>query len=122
MKKSLLFATMLFAAVFVFGDAVPNSLQAQKGKKFTGRLPTYWRRLGLSKDQIQTIYKTQSEYDDKKAALEAQLKKLESDEKTALFKVLTTKQFERLRKIYQDKLGIDLGTPPKKKSGVEKKK
>ncbi len=86
---------------------------AQETKKYTGRLPNGWRKLGLSKDQVQQIYKVQTEYGEKIEALELQIEKLEEEEKGEMLKVLTDPQREYLKKMLLEKAGIKLPSPKK---------
>jgi Spy/CpxP family protein refolding chaperone len=68
-------------------------------EKPTGRLPPGFAKLGLSDEQKQKIYKIQAEYQSKIQALRAQIKKLEEEERTQIFSVLTPGQKELYRKL-----------------------
>lgn len=68
-------------------------------KVYRGQLPTYWKQIGLSDDQKQTIYKTQSIYDEKYAILKAQMDELKTKERKELEDILTADQKKRLRDI-----------------------
>ena len=72
-----------------------------------GQLPTYWKQLGLSKDQVQTVYKIQSDYRPKIDDLKQKITKLQAQEKAELEKVLTPAQKERLREIIAGKAPSD---------------
>src|SRR5262245_40015331 len=83
-------------------------------KKLTGKLPTHWPKLGLTDEQKQKVYKIQSEYGDKIAALEKQVKDLKSHEKSDMEKILTEGQKTRLKEILLDKAGLDTKKDDKK--------
>lgn len=82
------------------------AVNAQQGKKFRGRLPDYWKKLGLSKDQIQQVYAIQREYYARIQALQEQIKKLQDEERAKLLAILTESQKQRLREIYLKKAGL----------------
>jgi hypothetical protein len=82
-------------------------------KKIKGTLPANWGKLGLTDKQKQDVYKAQSEYKDKIADLEKQIKELKEAEKSAMEKVLTDEQKKRLKEIVNAKLP-DTKDPDKK--------
>src|SRR5262245_1648032 len=57
-----------------------ESKSAEK-PRLRGQLPANYKRLGLSTEQTQKIYKIQNDFDKKIAELEEQLKKMKDDEK-----------------------------------------
>lgn len=71
--------------------------------RLKGQLPANWKKLGLTDEQTQKVYKIQGEYDAKIDALEAQIRKLKQDEKGDLMKVLTDAQKARLKEINEGK-------------------
>ena len=71
--------------------------------KLKGQLPPNWKKLGLTEDQVQKVYKVQADYDSKVEALQEQIKKLRQEEKGDLIKVLTDAQKSRLKEINEGK-------------------
>lgn len=67
--------------------------------KLKGTLPMHYKRLGLSEDQKQQVYRVKKTFKDKAAALEKQIKALKSEERAELEKVLTAAQRARLKEI-----------------------
>jgi hypothetical protein len=105
-------------ALLVFAGHSFKGVSAQEPKKFSPRLPNGWRQLGLSKEQVDTIYKIQGNYHDKMQALKMQLEKMEKDQVAEMANVLSPMQRDNLRKLLQDKSGLPPEprtdkTPPK---------
>jgi hypothetical protein len=71
--------------------------------KLKGQLPAGWSKLGLTDTQKQQIYKTESDYQTKIGALEAQIRQLRKQRKAELEKVLTDAQKARLKEILAEK-------------------
>jgi hypothetical protein len=71
-------------------------------KRLRGVLPPHYRKLALSQDQVQKIYKIQANYDDKLAELEEKIKQLKGEEKKEIEGVLTTAQKARLKEILME--------------------
>jgi len=67
--------------------------------KLKGQLPPNWGKLGLTDEQKQKVYKVQADFDQKKAALEKQLKDLKSQERGEMEKVLSDAQKARLKEL-----------------------
>lgn len=75
-------------------------LSAQESKpKYSGYLYPNWRKLGLSADQKQAVYKIQTEHRVKIRELEAQLEALKVQERTEAIKGLTPTQKMRLAEV-----------------------
>lgn len=87
--------------------------------KAKGQLPQNWGKLGLTDKQKQQVYKTQEEYRDRIEKLRVEIKKLQDQEKTEMFKVLTEEQKTRLKEILAGKAG-DAPKDDKKKDGDKK--
>jgi hypothetical protein len=91
----------LIAALVVGGLIIAGS----ESKAFApvtaegGALPAKWKELGLSDAQKKEIYGIQAEYHRNILDLEAQIKKLRTEEQEKLIKVLTDDQKKRLREI-----------------------
>jgi Spy/CpxP family protein refolding chaperone len=84
--------------------------------KSKGQLPTGWKKLGLTDDQVKKIYQIQSDYRPKLEALEQQIKDLRKQELLDAFKVLTEAQKARLKELADDKVPTD----PDKKDDAKK--
>jgi len=97
----------LLAGVVYFASG--PSLAQKDGPAPKGFLPANWKKIGLSDDQVKTIYKIQAGYDTKIDALKAQIDALKKEEKTELEKVLTPAQKEKLKEILIG--GLDKDTP-----------
>jgi len=69
------------------------------GAKARGILPANWKKLGLTDDQVQKVYKIESDYRDKIGVLEAKIKQMREDEKAQMETVLTDAQKARLKEI-----------------------
>lgn len=109
----------LFALLAVFAVATVGFAQAptkpaepkkddvkkEDPKVVKGQLPTYWRMLGLSEDQVQKVYKIQNKYGDEIDTLEAKIKELKDKMAKERGEVLTAEQKKRLEDIIKDKAG-----------------
>ncbi|QVL34479.1 hypothetical protein KIH39_11390 [Telmatocola sphagniphila] len=67
--------------------------------KARGQLPQNWAKLGLSDEQKQKVYKTQSKYRDQIDELQAKIKKIRDEEHKDLMTILTEEQKKRLIEI-----------------------
>lgn len=118
MQRSIIVFSLFLALGLCYIASPVTNVDAQtKGKK-TGRLPNYWRLLGLSADQIQQVYGLQEKYDMEIDKLEKQIAKLKDQQRVEMFNVLTEAQKTRLREILIKKGG---GVPadPKDKTSVK---
>jgi len=105
------FGVALFASALLFFNTSSIACAQEKDKKPEdppkdkiepkprGQLYPGWRELGLTKDQIEQIYKIQTEHRAKIDALEAQIAKIKKDEKAKAEELLTPAQKARLREI-----------------------
>ena len=64
-----------------------------------GTLPRNWKKLGLTDDQVQKVYKVQGDYRARINALKQQIKALSDEENSEVFKVLTDAQKTRLKEL-----------------------
>ncbi|HMP03199.1 MAG TPA: hypothetical protein PKD86_05570 [Gemmatales bacterium] len=93
------------SVLIILGLACGGLAWAQDGKDETpqarlrGQLPANYKKLGLSEEQVQKIYKIQNDYDVKLRALDEQIKKLKAQQRSDVEKVLTTAQRARLKEI-----------------------
>lgn len=91
------------------GDKDAAKMKEDEGKeeprapRLRGQLPMNYRKLSLSDEQTQKIYKIQAEYDDKIRELEDKIRKLKAEEKKAVEGVLTPGQKARLKEILEAK-------------------
>ncbi len=101
-------ATFLLLAGWIVGqekkvdkkpEGEPKKPEVEPEVKLKGTLPMYYKRLGLSEDQKQQVYRVKKSFREKAAALEKQIKLLKAEEKAAIEKVLTAAQRARLKEI-----------------------
>jgi hypothetical protein len=71
----------------------------EKTTKLKGFLPANFKKLGLSDEQIQKVYKTKADYKEKIESLKAQIEKLKDEERVDLNKILTETQRKLLREL-----------------------
>jgi hypothetical protein len=67
--------------------------------RLKGKLPPNWKKLGLSDDQVQSVFKVQQKYGGQIDQLTSKIADLRKEEKGALDKILTPAQKDRLREI-----------------------
>lgn len=91
-----LLAMTLLAASYQEKD---KDKKAEEPTKLKGQLPANFKRLGLSEEQVQKVYKLRADTKAKINDLEKQIKKLREDEKEALEKILTPDQRKRLKEL-----------------------
>jgi len=84
--------------------------------KARGFLPANWKKLGLSPDQVQSVYKVQGSYKAKIDELAGKIAALRKEEKAELEKILTPAQKERLKEI-----AIGETTTPKDQPSIKDK-
>ena len=89
-----------------------------KKDKIKGMLPAGFKDLGLSKEQVNQIYKIQTEYNAKIKELQSKIDEMKKQKTQEEFKVLTPDQ----RKKYLEAKGVDTKdkTPPKDKAAEKK--
>ena len=114
----------LMALVLVAGVALCGDNKSEPPPKVKGKLPTGWRRLGLSDEQKDKIFEAQSKYAAQIADLTKQLNDLKKKETAELEELLTDAQRARLREIALEKVPADTPketTKPANKPGAEDK-
>ena len=67
--------------------------------KFKGQLPQNWKKLGLTDEQVQNVYKIQSKYNEDIDKLDAKIKELKAAMDKERRGVLTAEQKKRLEEI-----------------------
>jgi len=94
---------LMAVVAFLAGGLLMNSMILQAQDKVEvkprGQLYSKWKELGLSKDQIEKVYKVQSEHRAKIAKLEAEIKKIRAEERAEAERILTPAQKQRLREL-----------------------
>lgn len=108
---ALVVALLLGTAAFAQKPADPP--KKEDPKKVTGQLPTYWKMLGLTDEQVQKVYKVQAKYNTEIDDLEAKIKGLKEKMSKERLEVLTAEQKKRLEEILKEKAGT--GDKPKEK-------
>ena len=101
---------------FVGGRQQPDDI------KFKPRpsLPQGWKKLGLTDEQRNKVYKVQIDYRDRMAALEQKIKELRAEENQELLKILTDAQKARLKELKDEKAGLPPKGEPVKKEEPKK--
>jgi hypothetical protein len=97
--------------------------EPEPAPKVRGMLPKFYKQLGLSDDQRQTIYRVQGRYSAQIEALLEQVRKLRAEENAEIEKVLTEAQKTRLKELKLGETGKpkDSDTKPIDKGVTEKK-
>jgi|SRR5208282_399155 len=67
--------------------------------KAKGTLPQNWKKLGLTDDQVQKVYRIETDYREKIGVLEAKIKQLKDEQKMQMEGILTDAQKARLKEI-----------------------
>src|SRR5438034_11782292 len=119
---------VLMAAVLACGwRAGDNRADDKTPVKVRGTLPPGFKKLGLSADQTQEVYRIRTSYRTKVDELQVKIDQLKREERLAVDKVLTTAQRDRLREIRSgetpkaEKAPADKGEVSEKKTTAEKK-
>jgi hypothetical protein len=122
-------AVGLLAGGFLMGD---DKKPDEPTTKLKGKLPTHFKKLGLSDKQIQDIFKIEAGYTDKTDALKKQLADLTKAEHQEEMNVLTDEQKTHLKELQtgdtttKDKTQVEVKDKPvevrvKDKTQVETK-
>ncbi|WP_439620345.1 hypothetical protein [Gemmata sp.] len=92
---------LMFAALL----ALSGGIAGQEPKKddppvrAKGVLPPNWKKIGLTEDQVQNIYKIQGKYNDEIDKLEAKIKDLRTTKEKEMRAVLSADQKKKLEEI-----------------------
>lgn len=101
-------ACALFGAMLVLSAGLtaqekkddPKAVKKEEGgTKFKGQLPANWKKLGLSDEQVQTVYKIQSKHNEEIDRLEAKIREIKTARDKELRTVLTDGQKKRLEEL-----------------------
>jgi Spy/CpxP family protein refolding chaperone len=103
----MLWAVLVVGIAASVGVAQDKPKDAKPDGKAKGQLPTYWKQLGLSDEQVQKVYKIQAKYNDDIDKLEAQIKDMKEKMAKERSAVLTAEQKKRLEDIIKEKVGGD---------------
>jgi hypothetical protein len=122
MRRLRMGVVVLMAAVVACSwSAGDNRADDKAPVKVRGNLPPGFKRLGLSPDQTQEVYRIRSTYRSKIDELQAKIDQLKKEERLALDKVLTPAQKERLREIRAGETPKTESAPTGKGTVTEKK-
>ena len=112
---------MAFASTgFLCGDDKPAEKKDDTPPvKVKGQLPANWKKLGLTDEQTQKVYKISGDYRSQIEELQGKIKKLQAEERAEMFKVLTDAQKARLKELAEAKSGADV--KPEEKKPTDKK-
>jgi Spy/CpxP family protein refolding chaperone len=108
-KWAVLILSMFVATSVGFAQATKpaEKKDEKKEEKAKGMLPTYWKQLGLTEEQVQKVYKLQNKYNDEIDQLEAKIKDLKEKLVKERAAILTAEQKKRLEDILKEKAGTD---------------
>jgi Spy/CpxP family protein refolding chaperone len=109
-------AAAMMATGGLFGDDKPEMTKGKKG------LPPLWSKLGLTDEQKQKVQAIQSNYSVKIAALQEQIKRMQSEERGLMATILTPAQRSHLKELAAEKAGVGDSTAESKSSSDDKKK
>lgn len=90
--------------------------------KLKGQLPAGWRKLGLSEEQIQKVYKVQADYRSRLDKLEEQVEMLKKQRQAEMEKVLSAAQKARLRELKDTDTDKEDPKKDERKPAEDKKK
>jgi hypothetical protein len=76
--------------------------------KAKGKLPTGWKKLGLTDAQAQDVYKISAKYQARIEDLEQQVRELRQQQRAEEYRVLTDAQKARLKEIGEEKFSGDV--------------
>jgi hypothetical protein len=100
-----LLAACVFTAAGFAQEPKKDDPKKEDPKAVKGQLPTYWKMLGLSEDQVQKVYKVQAKYNEEIDTLEAKIKELKDKMSKERLEVLSAEQKKRLEEILKEKAG-----------------
>ncbi len=104
-----MFRASMLAVLFAGLVVLSGGLVGQDPKKdeppvkVKGVLPANWKKIGLTDDQVQKIYKVQNKYDDEIEKLQAKIDVAKTDRTKEMKAVLTADQKKRLDDILTGK-------------------
>jgi hypothetical protein len=115
-RRCIAVLALLTASAWLLAQDTPDVKKPPEAPtKVRGYLPKYFKSLGLSDEQKQTIYKLRASYAAKVDALTEQIRALHKAEAAEIDKLLTDAQKARLKE-------LKLGEQPKAGEGEDKGK
>ena len=99
MPKVRLSLAVVLVAFLVGGLSLAQEKKDTLPAKTKGSLPANWKKLGLTDEQTQKVYKVRADYGDQINTLKQKITQLQSEEKAELLKLLTDAQKARLKEI-----------------------
>lgn len=100
---ALLLIVVLLAPALAFQEKDKPKEDPKPTPKLRGMLPPNYKKLGLSEEQKQRVYKIQADYRDMIDALQAKIEKLKKEQREKIEGVLTPGQVKRLQEIRDGK-------------------
>ncbi|MFO0821575.1 MAG: hypothetical protein U0792_00280 [Gemmataceae bacterium] len=94
---------VLAMGMFLLSGGLTGQEPKEPVGKVKGFLPNNWKKIGLSEDQVQQIYKIQKKYDDEIDKLEAKIAELKVAKDKERKAVLTPDQKKKLDEILTGK-------------------
>lgn len=98
MFRSRIVLPLLVVGVLTGGWLIGDE-KKDEPTKAKGTLPANWKKLGLTDEQVQMVYRIQTRFRDQIGAYEVKIKELKKEEKGELDKILTPAQKDRLREL-----------------------
>src|SRR3981081_2646724 len=99
MTKLRVSLAVALIALLVGGLSLAQDKKDTPPAKTKGSLPANWKKLGLTDEQTQKVYKVRADYGDQINTLKQKITQLQSEEKAELLKLLTDAQKARLKEI-----------------------
>jgi hypothetical protein len=103
MRRGLVAVVGIVACSLALGQSKDTKKEEPAVVAVRASLPKGWKALGLTDKQKQDVLKTRAQYTAKRQALEEQIKALKTEEMTALEKLLTDAQKQRLKELNKAK-------------------
>ena len=104
-RKFFAIVALLGFVSFAPAQAPTKPVEKKEEKKEKGQLPTYWKQLGLTDEQVQRVYKLQGKANEEIDTLEAKIKELKDKLAKERMTILTKEQKDRLEAIIKEKAG-----------------
>lgn len=95
----VLFGSMLVLSGGLVGQEPKKEDPKKDNVKVKGTLPQNWKKIGLTDDQVQKIYRIQNKYNEEIEKLEAKIAELKGTMDKERKAVLTADQKKRLQEV-----------------------
>jgi peptidoglycan hydrolase CwlO-like protein len=96
---ALLGALLTLSSGVVGQEPKKEQKKDEPATKYKGQLPANWKKIGLSDEQVQSVYKVQSKYNEEIDKLDAKIKELKAAMDKERRAILTAEQKKRLEEI-----------------------